>query len=575
MSGFIFQNPSALLWLFSLPILALLIFTSSRWLKGLALTTDIKNRQRLRVQILMLISVVFAILALARPSNNPQPQTVFSSGRDVLFLLDVSKSMLADDILPSRLERAKMAIISTLDSLTLNDRVALVLFSGTATVVSPLTNDFSFFRKSVSEASRRSVAIGGTKLSSALVKSSEKVFTEDSKGNIDVIVLTDGEDQDSDLNLAVDALNKNGSQLILVGFGDRQIGSRLKQKDGTFLVENGEEIWTKMKSRVLETLAEQCTGGIFLDVGTKNINLGEVYQQIVKHKTTKKANKNKQFRYSELYQYFLFIAILLLAWAGVASNRKRNHANQAVLLFFLVGTSFSSAAEADGYDSGFEVMEKRAQNMAKYIVASREKVDQEELNILDSMTAYNMGYDLLQAESYFKALSYFTWAEKSKHAKDHDFRIRYNRATCYYHIAKMAEKLGVLKESITNVESALEAYQTLFLTYPHHQKLLTALEATHLYHQRLLDKISEATKDESQKNSEDGDSDSDEEGDEESDTDKDSESAKKMEAGKPSDKSKKMEESTKSPEDILQEEMENNAQRDKGDDDSKPMKKDW
>ena len=300
MSSFIFQNPDALFGILLLPILAILIFKSARWRQGLGLANSLENRPQIRAQILTFFSVLLGILALARPGYNPQPRPVFDSGRDVLFLLDVSNSMLAEHVLPSRLARAKMAITSTLDTLDLNDRVALVLFSGSATVVSPLTSDFSFFRKSVLEASRHSIALGGTKLSAALLKSCEKVFTEESKGNIDVIVLTDGEDQDSELDSAVEALNKNETQLILVGFGDRQMGSRLKQKDGTFLVEDGQEVWTKMESRVLENLAEQCTDGIFLDVGTKNINLGDVYQQIVKHKSTKKANKNKQLRYREL-----------------------------------------------------------------------------------------------------------------------------------------------------------------------------------------------------------------------------------------------------------------------------------
>ncbi|MCK5834171.1 MAG: VWA domain-containing protein [Lentisphaeria bacterium] len=573
MSDFTFQTPSSLLWILSLPILILIILMTMRWLNGLALSNSTGRRRHLRAQTLILLSILLAIMALARPGNDPQPRRVFSSGRDVVFLLDVSRSMLADDILPSRLERAKMAIISTLDALTLNDRVALVLFSGSATVVSPLTNDFSFFRKSVFEASRHSVSLGGTKLSAALVKSSEKVFTEDSKGTIDVIVLTDGEDQDSDLALAVETLNKKETQLILVGLGDRRIGSRLKQKDGTFLIEDGQEVWTTMKSSVLKKLAVQCTDGIYLDVGTKNINLGDVYQEIIKHKANKKEDKNKQLRYNELYQYFLFLSIVLLAWSSFPGKQKVHKGKGTLLLFLLFSSTFLNASEVG--DAGFNEMEKRAQNMAKYIVASRGKVNQEELDGLNSIEAYNFGCNLLKIESYFKALYYFNWAEKSKHKTLHDFKIRYNQATCYYRIAKLAERLGVLQEAFTNVTNALEVYQSIFTTDPHNKKLLIALEATHLYHNSLLEKLNEEAEDAADSDSENGDSDSEEEGDEESETEKEAKVSENRQAGKPSDKAQKIPESMKSPEEILQEEIENNAKRDKGDDDLKPMKKDW
>jgi len=574
MHEFVFQNPSALMWLLLVPVLLLVFYATHRWRHRLALFDSKQGSQQKWGPIFSLLSVVFAILALARPGFDPVPREVFSSGRDVVFLLDVSKSMLAEDILPSRLERAKMAIMSTLDTLNVSDRVALVLFSGSATVISPLTNDFSFFRKSVMEASRHSVALGGTKLSAALIKSSEKVFTEDSKGVLDVVVLTDGEDQDSDLDLAVKVLNKNESQLILVGFGDRLVGSRIKQKDGTFLVEDDREVWTKMKSGVLEALAEKCTDGLFLDVGTKSINLGDVYQQIVKHKSNKKASKGKQLRYRELYQYFLFVSIVLLVCAGGYSSRKSRKLKLPLLLILFGCSSLLNAADLDGFGSHVEEMEKAAQNMASYIVASRATVEPEVLNKLNSIEAYNQGCEFLEKKSYFKALLYFDWAEKTKHQDDHDFEIRYNRATCYFYISKKGEELGVLKESIANAKNALKAYQSLFLNYPHNQKLLVALEATYLQQQNLLDQMSDKSQEQAD-NNEDSDNNSDEEGDEEGESNKDAESSDKMEVGKPTDKAKKMEGSLKTPEDILQEEMENNAQRDKGDENSKPMKNDW
>jgi tetratricopeptide (TPR) repeat protein len=575
MNSFVFQDWLAFLWLLGLLPLLFVVFRTNCWRKSLPLITPSIFLQKKRSTNLLVIALLLAVLALARPGNHPQLQEVFGSGRDVVFLLDVSKSMLAEDVLPSRLARAKMAINSTLETLGLNDRVALVLFSGSASVVSPLTSDFEFFRKSVDEASRHSVSLGGTNLSEALLKCTEKVFTEESLGGIDVIVLTDGEDQDSKLDLAVEALNKIETQLILVGFGDTRLGSRIKQKNGSFLVEEGEEVWTKMQSGVLRELAQKCHNGVFLEVGTKNLDLGRVYQQIVKHHSKKSASKGTQFHYTELYQIVLFISTILILVSLFYSVWKLPKSRMPLVVLLGLFSTLLNAAEADGSDSSLAELEKKVQNMTKYIVASRVKVDPEVLKTLSAREAYNQGCDQVNKKNYFKALIYFKWAKKSKFSKSDEFAIGYNIGTCYYEMARLAEKFGVLKEALSNIKKALIAYKTLFQAYPHHSKLLYALEASYLYQDELKQLAGKESQQSAKSQGEDDDSASDDEGDEESDSQDEGESSDKMESGQPSDQSPQQQESLKSPEQILQEEIENNAKRQQEEDDGKPMKNDW
>ncbi|MHC4977172.1 MAG: VWA domain-containing protein, partial [Planctomycetota bacterium] len=146
------------------------------------------------------VTLSFATLsvALARPQWNPQPQDVERSGRDVVFLIDVSRSMLAQDIVPSRLDRTKLWIKDLAPQLK-GDRVGIVAFAGSASVVCPLTQDYRFFSFTLDELSPRSVPRGGTNIGDGVRKVLNSVFREedDSTHYRDIILITDGEDQES------------------------------------------------------------------------------------------------------------------------------------------------------------------------------------------------------------------------------------------------------------------------------------------------------------------------------------------------------------------------------------------
>ena len=107
----------------------------------------------------VLFAVIFLVIAMTRPAWNPKPETIERKGRDVVFLLDVSKSMLAEDLYPSRLERAKLAILDCIDRLE-GDRIGLVAFAGTAAVKCPLTLDYGFFRMMLKDISTDSITRG-------------------------------------------------------------------------------------------------------------------------------------------------------------------------------------------------------------------------------------------------------------------------------------------------------------------------------------------------------------------------------------------------------------------------------
>ena len=142
---------------------------------------------------LALLGIGFIAVGLARPGWNPEAETIERRGRDVVFLLDVSRSMLAEDLAPNRLERAKLAIQDAVEGLQ-GDRVGLVIFAGHALVKCPLTHDYGFFKLMLEDVSTESISRGGTMIGDAIRKTLEEVFDEQFKQYKDLILITDGED---------------------------------------------------------------------------------------------------------------------------------------------------------------------------------------------------------------------------------------------------------------------------------------------------------------------------------------------------------------------------------------------
>lgn len=125
--------------------------------------------------LLLTVAAAFIIFALARPAWNLKPEKVKAKGRDVVFLIDVSRSMLATDLVPNRLERSKLAVKDCLENIK-GDRVGIVAFAGNSVIKCPLTLDYGFFRMALDDLSPQSVSRGGTMLGDALRKCLKEVF---------------------------------------------------------------------------------------------------------------------------------------------------------------------------------------------------------------------------------------------------------------------------------------------------------------------------------------------------------------------------------------------------------------
>lgn len=323
------------LWLL-LPILLLMLYASHRRRQTLRrfahhgmlarLTAQFSPARRRWKQALFLLAMALLVIALARPSWNPVPREIRQQGRDVVFVLDVSKSMLADDLKPNRLERAKLAINDCLEILE-GDRVGLLLFAGNSLLRCPLTFDYGFFRMMLSDVDTDSVSRGGTMIGDALRKAMRDVFDDQERQYKDLVLITDGEDQGSFPVEAAKQLGDLGVRIIAVGLGDESDGTPLMITDEygrrSFMKHGGEIVHSRLDADTLRKMVAATHGGRYLPVGTGNVDLGAVYRDFIANAEKRELESQTIERYEEKFQIFVGAALLLLCIDGLLSERRR------------------------------------------------------------------------------------------------------------------------------------------------------------------------------------------------------------------------------------------------------------
>jgi len=320
------------LWLiFLVPALALLyaytFHQKSRALRAFAsiatlkfISSSVSRTRQLLKAGLVLLSIVFLVLTLMRPWGDPRQETVRKKGRDVVFLLDVSKSMLARDLKPNRLERAKMAIQDALKIME-GDRVGLVIFSGNNALKCPLTHDYDFFLTILEKVSPEDVSRGGTNLGDAIRTATRKVFGRKEGKFRDIILITDGEDHGSMPKNAADEAAKHGIRIHTVGLGSPD-GTRIPIASGQYLRYSDEYVRSRLDEKLLREIAA-ATLGTYIPVRTGTMDLGQLYKQVIATAAKREEQSRRATIWSEWYQSFLLVALALLVVESLISERRK------------------------------------------------------------------------------------------------------------------------------------------------------------------------------------------------------------------------------------------------------------
>jgi Ca-activated chloride channel family protein len=332
-------NDKALCLLFTVPVALVPVYIWCFWRKARTLrilasndmlkkiNTSVSLKKQLFKAFMLITAFISIVVALTEPKWNPKPQQIKRKGRDIAILLDTSRSMLAEDIKPSRLERSKIAISDLLETLK-GDRIAILTFAGNSTIKCPLTQDYAFVRLVLADISTESTSRGGTMIGDAIRKATQEVFDKQSREYKDIILITDGEDHES---FPVEAAKKaatEGIRIIAIGLGDEDQGSRIPITDAdgqsTFLQYKGQEVWSKVDGDTLREIVYATEGGKYLSVepGT-TLDLGQIYEDLIASAEKRELESTTMMTYDEKFQIFVALGIGLIICEALISERKK------------------------------------------------------------------------------------------------------------------------------------------------------------------------------------------------------------------------------------------------------------
>lgn len=266
---------------------------------------------------LLAVAWFFFVLGLARPQMGARLKEHQSQGAEIMIALDVSNSMLAEDYSPNRLERSKLAISRIVDKLA-GDRIGLVVFAGQAFVQLPITADYVSAKIFLSSINTESVPIQGTALADALTSSARSFSTQSSRSRA-IILITDGEDHEGDVQAAAEAIAAEGIRLYCIGVGSPQ--GKPIPKDGELMKDsNGEIVVTRLDEAVLQEIAG-IGQGKYVRAGNSEFGLNPIIDDI-------RALDKEQFQslvfedFNEQYMYLFGIALLFLVLEMMVSDNR-------------------------------------------------------------------------------------------------------------------------------------------------------------------------------------------------------------------------------------------------------------
>lgn len=330
---FRFANPEYLNLLYLLPVLVALFYYLGRNRKKLlqvfadkelhkTLFPSDSNIKRWTKFALILLALTCLVFAAANPQVGTKMQEVKQTGIDVFILLDVSNSMMAEDIKPNRLEKAKYQISNLINKLR-GDRIGLIIFAGQAYIQIPLTTDYSAANLFLSAVDVNSVPTQGTAIASAINLATASFDTLSTQKVI--IAITDGEDHEGDVQKAVENAKEREIKIYAIGLGSQAgvpipVYNNRNQLVGFKKDRDGNTVLTKLDEEVLKRIAIDGSGKYFRGTNYED-HLDKIYNELSELEQTEFGVK-KVTDYEDRFYYLLIPALLLLVLEFFISEKK-------------------------------------------------------------------------------------------------------------------------------------------------------------------------------------------------------------------------------------------------------------
>ena len=279
-----------------------------RW-AGARAVTDRPSAKRGATGLWLGLGSALVLVALARPQWGNLEEVVFDQSREVLIALDLSASMLAEDVKPTRLARAKLLIGNLLDELK-GERVGLAVFAGTAFLQVPMSSDYEVMRDILPSLDPSYLPQAGTDYA-GMLRVANEAFSQSTAADRFLIVLSDGEAHDPDWRRGLEELKKKEVKIISLGIGTFTGGLVPDGQGGVVKDGRGAAVLSKLEPATLEELA-QTTGGAYREASNW-VDLSELIRQTVEQGKSGDFTKTREVRRAERFQWFLAPGILLLA----------------------------------------------------------------------------------------------------------------------------------------------------------------------------------------------------------------------------------------------------------------------
>lgn len=269
--------------------------------------------------ILAVVALTLLIFALARPQYGTKEETMKRQGIEVMFALDISNSMLAEDVAPNRLERSKQMLSKLIDQMS-EDKIGLVIFAGEAYTQLPITCDYVSAKMFLQNIQPDLIRTQGTAIGAA-INTCVRSFGVPSEASRAIIVITDGENHEDDAVKAAQAAKEAGIKLVMVGIGKPEGSPIPIQGTNNFKKDRqGNVVVTRLNEQMMNEIA-QAAGGIYVRCDNTNTATRAVQKEL--DTLAKSEIETKVFtEYNEQYQSFVLVALLLLVIDFFIFNRK-------------------------------------------------------------------------------------------------------------------------------------------------------------------------------------------------------------------------------------------------------------
>lgn len=313
---FRFESPIYLYLLLLIPVLVLIrLYGLHRRKKQLArfgdkqllaqLMPDVSAKRRELKFWLMIAALALIIIMLARPQMGSRINQETRKGIEVIIALDISNSMKAEDVVPSRLDKSKLLVENMVDKFT-EDKVGLVVFAGDAFVQLPITSDYVSAKMFLQNTDPSLIATQGTDLAKA-IQISTNSFTQKDKVGRAIIVITDGEDHEGGAEEAAKAALKKGIRVFVLGVGSPN-GTPVPDGNGGYMKDNtGNEVMSALNETMCKQVA-QAGGGAYIHVDNSNVAQTQLNTELIKLQK----GDMQSVVYSEFDEQFQAVGIVLI-----------------------------------------------------------------------------------------------------------------------------------------------------------------------------------------------------------------------------------------------------------------------